>query len=83
MRSVVCRYRVEIDAERCKACGLCLLYCPKKSLKPSETFNRMGFHPMETADPERCTGCGFCALVCPDAAIEIVDNGKTEKGLVP
>ncbi|MFH0910235.1 MAG: 4Fe-4S binding protein [Planctomycetota bacterium] len=76
MTTRVLRFRVAIDPERCKACGLCLAYCPKKSLRASEAYNRMGLHPVEIADADACNGCGFCAIVCPDAAIEIVETGE-------
>ncbi len=64
---------VRIAPERCKACGLCMAYCPRDALQASEAYNRMGLHPVEMARPEDCTGCGFCALVCPDTAVEIVE----------
>ncbi|MBN1257832.1 MAG: 4Fe-4S binding protein [Planctomycetes bacterium] len=73
MSKLACR-KVTIDFDRCKACGLCLEYCPAGALTFSEDYNSMGLHPVEVTDASVCTGCGFCALVCPDAAIEISEE---------
>ncbi len=62
---------ITIDAEGCKACLLCLEFCPKGSLAPAATINRRGVHPMAQPAPERCTGCRICALMCPDVCIEV------------
>ncbi len=74
MKSKPRQLTVRIDPERCKACGLCLEYCPQGALRISESYNRAGLHPLEVADTSACAGCGFCARVCPDAAIEIVEE---------
>jgi len=62
---------LKINPERCKACGLCLHFCPTGSLAYSEKFNSAGYHPVEQVAPEKCTGCRQCVLMCPDVAIEI------------
>ncbi len=63
--------RVKVDANRCKACGLCVLYCPKDCLEASESLNALGFVPMRFNDSSECTACGNCALMCPDMAIQV------------
>ena len=65
------RFRVIINQEHCKACGLCIEFCPKDVLGISEQRNSAGFHPVEVKDQDSCTGCTQCALMCPDACIEI------------
>ncbi len=57
--------------DRCKGCRLCIEFCPKKVLVPSEEFNAKGHHPPALVEDEdsRCIGCGFCAMVCPEFAI--------------
>ena len=51
-------------AERCNACGLCVLVCPHGDLSLVEgraVFSR----------PEACTYCGECELACPAGAVEL------------
>lgn len=64
-------YKIKIDREKCKGCGVCIESCPNNLLILSKEFNKLGFTFIEQVDPEHCTGCGLCALVCPEAAIEI------------
>jgi 2-oxoglutarate ferredoxin oxidoreductase subunit delta len=62
---------IRIDREKCKACGLCIIYCPQQSIVFSKTINKRGMKPAEFRKNAKCTGCTFCALVCPDCAIEV------------
>ncbi|HHF08687.1 MAG TPA: 4Fe-4S dicluster domain-containing protein [Kosmotoga arenicorallina] len=63
---------IEIDKERCKACGLCISACPQGIIRFSSEFNSKGYHPAEPNDPEaKCTGCGFCYMMCPDVCITV------------
>jgi 2-oxoglutarate ferredoxin oxidoreductase subunit delta len=63
--------KIEVDVERCKGCAYCVEACPQAILRLAESFNTMGYHPVECFDPEKCTGCTFCAIMCPDLAIEV------------
>lgn len=67
--------KVTINAERCKACGLCIAHCPKQLLQPSPRLNEAGYHPTTQHEPESCTGCGLCAVMCPDICFTIVRLG--------
>ncbi len=62
---------LKIDPERCKACGLCMHFCPVGGLEYSEEFNSAGYHPARQTNPEKCTGCRQCIIMCPDVAIEM------------
>ncbi|MDR2891661.1 MAG: 4Fe-4S dicluster domain-containing protein [Deltaproteobacteria bacterium] len=63
---------VEICAETCKGCALCVRACPKKILRLSPTvLNQKGYSPSECTDPSACTACRSCALTCPDVAITV------------
>jgi 2-oxoglutarate ferredoxin oxidoreductase subunit delta len=69
--------KIQIDFERCKGCGLCIVVCPKKSIAISKRSNKKGFFPAETISGE-CIGCSACAIVCPDAAIKVFRDESTE-----
>jgi len=63
--------KIVIHFERCKSCGLCIEECPQKILKLSNSFNKMGYHFVETTDEEKCIGCKRCVTICPDVVIEL------------
>jgi 2-oxoglutarate ferredoxin oxidoreductase subunit delta len=62
---------IKVTEQRCKGCGLCVLYCPKGSLRMSVKFNSKGYHFPECSDIESCTGCALCGVICPEVAIEV------------
>ncbi|MBU0728737.1 MAG: 2-ketoglutarate oxidoreductase subunit delta [Proteobacteria bacterium] len=49
----------------CKACGICIAFCPK------EVFVRDNEGKPVAQKPADCIGCLFCELHCPDFAITI------------
>jgi 2-oxoglutarate ferredoxin oxidoreductase subunit delta len=63
--------RVVIDRERCKGCGLCVSFCPKKILALSEAANAAGYCPVRCVDETKCIACINCASICPDTVFEI------------
>jgi len=64
--------RVKFYTERCKACELCVKFCPQGILGIEENMiNALGYHPVNIKEPEKCTGCGICAVMCPDIVIEV------------
>ena len=52
----------------CKACNICIAFCPQKVFEPDRDGKPIIAHPYE------CTQCAFCWLHCPDLAI--VSNEK-------
>ena len=60
-----------IKLNRCKGCGICVAFCPKKVLAVTELSK------VEVRDHAACIGCGQCELRCPDYAI-FVDKIKEE-----
>ncbi len=70
---------VEVNAELCKGCDLCVVVCPQQNLRLSDRFNRMGYHPVEFDVHGRkgdCTACGLCYWACPDFAIVSVERRR-------
>ena len=62
---------IEIDRELCKGCQICISFCPKDVISPSDRLNASGYLPVLLDDSGVCTGCAICALVCPEVAIEV------------
>lgn len=63
------RGEVTIVVERCKGCGFCVEYCPRKILVLSHSFNRKGYHPPAVGKPGACLNCTLCEMLCPEFAI--------------
>jgi 2-oxoglutarate ferredoxin oxidoreductase subunit delta len=58
-------YRISVYRELCKACGLCIAWCPQHVL----TADAAGF-PLATG-LDQCVNCKACERHCPDFAIEV------------
>ena len=56
---------VSVIATWCKGCGICVAFCPKKTLE----LDREG--KAFQARLKDCIRCGMCALYCPDLAVSI------------
>jgi 2-oxoglutarate ferredoxin oxidoreductase subunit delta len=52
----------------CKACGICMAFCPQKIIKADKNGK-----PEITA-MDKCVGCRFCEIHCPDFAITVSDR---------
>ncbi|WP_303723010.1 ferredoxin family protein [Malonomonas rubra] len=64
--------KVIIHEELCKACGLCIIHCPKDILATSDKINELGY-PATVAAKEGCIGCANCYLICPEpGAITVI-----------
>ncbi len=57
---------INIYRKCCKACGICVAFCPVKSLGTDE----YGYPIVVNIDA--CTACNICVDRCPDLAIEII-----------
>ena len=57
---------VEIKADKCKGCLLCVESCAQKCLKPGKALNRLGYHAVAFVDNGACTACGLCFYACPE-----------------
>ncbi len=63
--------RVEVESDRCKACGLCVHFCPKQCFTLGDSRNSTGSTYVLFLEESDCTACGICALVCPDLALRV------------
>ena len=66
---------VIIKPELCKACGLCIEFCPKKVLHKGKTISSMGYE-FTVYVGEGCIGCGTCFYVCPEPDAIVVIRGR-------
>ena len=57
--------KVIINIKWCKGCGICVDFCPKKSLGMGRDAKA------HVVDLESCNNCGLCYLRCPDFAIKV------------
>jgi 2-oxoglutarate ferredoxin oxidoreductase subunit delta len=57
---------VHIYPAWCKACGLCVAFCPAKVLELDPVAGTA-----VAVREDDCINCGFCELHCPDFAIVI------------
>lgn len=68
------RVVIHIIKDRCKGCGYCIEFCPKKVLEESQEINYKGVHLPKIAYESECVLCSFCTAVCPDFAIFVVEK---------
>jgi 2-oxoglutarate ferredoxin oxidoreductase subunit delta len=66
---------VDIDAERCKGCELCIPACPFEVLSMSDERNERGYrYPVLLPG---CTGCRVCNEVCPDFVFTVYREARS------
>ena len=66
-------YRVNIGPAWCKACGICIAFCPKKVLAAD------GDGKATVVRQEDCIGCGLCERRCPDFAVTVREEGEADR----
>lgn len=74
------KFRVIHNHELCKACGLCMAYCPVGGIE-ADILGKAQFIEDKRDD---CIGCKRCVWFCPDFAnwveeVEDEDNGDGEE----
>lgn len=67
--------KVNIDIYKawCKACGICVAFCPTGVLDKDESG-----YPF-VKDIEKCINCGWCEIRCPDFAITVEKRARGSK----
>ena len=56
---------IEIDAEKCKSCGLCQKKCPVNAIEGELREKRV-------INQEKCLGCGICKNKCK---LDVINTG--------
>lgn len=56
---------IEINAELCKGCELCVIECPKEVIEMTSVLNHMGYAAAHYIG-SGCSGCGLCFYACPE-----------------
>ena len=59
------RGRMEVSADECKGCLLCVSVCPPRVIVKTTRLNKQGYFPVEYTG-SGCTGCGYCFYACPE-----------------
>ena len=77
--------------EKCRACGLCIKYCPADAIKIKslkDIKNKISIikdneieKKVAYFDYDKCIGCADCIAVCPYGALKILWNESTENFL--
>ncbi len=62
---------IVINPDYCKGCNICVAFCPKKVLQPSDHINSKGYTVPEAVHLDGCTQCQLCEIACPDLAIAV------------
>ncbi len=62
------QYDVSFYHDWCKACGICMAFCPQKIIQADKN-GKPGILEMD-----KCVGCRFCEIHCPDFAITVSDR---------
>ena len=65
--------RIDIYKAWCKACGICVAFCPTGVLAKDET----GYPYVK--EIEKCINCGWCEIRCPDFAITVETKSKGKR----
>lgn len=71
------RYNVSIYRSWCKACGICVAFCPQDVFEREQKRDPGQEFPA-IVKPVECTGCQQCVLHCPDFAIRVDRIPNTE-----
>ncbi len=67
--------KIDIFKAWCKACGICVAFCPTEVLGKDETGSPY------VKDIDKCSACGWCEIRCPDFAITVEKKGTGKKGV--
>jgi 2-oxoglutarate ferredoxin oxidoreductase subunit delta len=63
-------FEIVVQSQRCKACGICVTFCPQQVLLVGE--NAIPSVTLQSS----CSGCTMCEYRCPDLAITVKKGGS-------
>jgi ferredoxin len=74
-------YRLRINPETCKACGLCVQRCPIRvlSLEDSPLAKNNQGKAAALTNPEQCLGCGVCVHKCPTQSLSLEPRAEIQE----
>ncbi|KAA6225513.1 MULTISPECIES: 4Fe-4S dicluster domain-containing protein [unclassified Campylobacter] len=67
---------VWVDEKRCKACNICVSYCPAGVLAMRDDVQAVLGQMIEVVHPDSCIGCAECEVHCPDFAIMVAKRDE-------
>ena len=67
---------VWVNEKRCKACSICVSYCPAGVLAMRDEPHAVLGEMVEVIKPDSCIGCNECELHCPDFAIMVAKRAE-------
>ncbi|WP_297193936.1 4Fe-4S binding protein [uncultured Campylobacter sp.] len=67
---------VWVDERRCKACNICVSYCPAGVLAMRDEKSAVLGQMVEVVNPSSCIGCSECEVHCPDFAIMVATRSE-------
>ncbi|HYA85947.1 MAG TPA: 4Fe-4S binding protein [Nitrospirota bacterium] len=73
-------YRLRINSETCKACGLCVQRCPVQALalEDSPVARNKQCKAAKIINPDHCLGCGVCVYKCPTQSLSLQPRGEIQ-----
>ena len=73
-------YRLRIQAETCKACGLCVQRCPVQALRleDSPVTRNERRKAAKLIYPDQCLGCGVCVYKCPSQSLSLEPRAEIQ-----
>ena len=68
------RGHIEIDADNCILCGMCMRSCPPGAIKVDRPGGKWSINGYD------CVQCGYCVEKCPKKCLDIVAGYTTPAG---
>lgn len=65
-------FKVILNQDTCKACGICVALCPKNVLGARHDGKA------EVVNEAACIGCRSCSVHCPDFCFEIKEANNND-----